>query len=81
MIFILSSIGVESVYNFLPVSVTPFLTTISIIASGAIDSVVKGSVALLNAVEIPSINPGNSCSSFSIPSWTDLNIVLKGCSK
>jgi len=77
----LSGTGVASVYNFLPVSVTPSLKTISIIASGAIDSDVNGSLALLNASDIPFIKPVINWSSVSIPSWTDLSIVLNGCSK
>ena len=45
--------GVWSVQSFLPVSVTPPLVIISIIASGAIDSEVNGSIKFSNASDIP----------------------------
>ena len=51
------------------------------IASGAIDSVTKGSIDLLNASEIPFTNPFDNCSSDSIPSCTFLSILLNGVSK
>ena len=51
------------------------------IASGAIDSEAKGSDQLSKAFEIPLTKPGINCSSFSIPSWTFFNKVLKGASK
>ncbi len=54
-------------YSFLPVSVTPFLTRISIIDSGAIDSEVNGSLKFSKASDIPLANPVDNCSSFSIP--------------
>jgi hypothetical protein len=53
----LSGIGVCSVYNFLPSRVTPSLTIISIIASGAIDSETKGSIDFEKAFEIPVTKP------------------------
>ena len=81
IILILSSKGVCSVYNFLPSLVSPSLTKISIIASGAIDSVTKGSIDLLNASEIPFTNPLDNCSSVSIPSCTFRSILLNGVSK
>ena len=64
IILILSSRGVCSVYNLLPSLVSPPLTKMSMIASGAIDSVTKGSIDLLNASEIPFTNPFDSCSSY-----------------
>ena len=57
IILILSSRGVCSVYNLLPSLVSPPLTKMSMIASGAIDSVTKGSIDLLNASESPFTNP------------------------
>ena len=81
MILTLSSRGVCSVYNFLPSFVSPPLIKISMIASGAIDSVTKGSSDLLNASEIPFTNPFDNCSSVSIPCCTFRSILLKGVSK
>ena len=68
-------------YNLLPSHVSPPLTKMSMIASGAIDSVTKGSIDLLYASEIPYTNPFDSCSSDSMPSCTFRSIVLNGVSK
>ena len=81
MMFILSTSGVASVYSFVPSLVTPPLNKISNKASGAIDSVTKGSENFLNPSEIPLTKPTDNCCSVSIPSCTDLSSVLNGCSK